>query len=81
MDITNYTDEDLTKLLEKYKEKQSRYELMYNEATERNEKILFHIEKEMIRRYVDKNLCNFLESKNGYKIRLDHKLLLDCIGF
>ena len=41
MDITNYTDEDLIKLLEKYKEKQSRYQLMYNEATERNEKILF----------------------------------------
>ena len=69
MDITNYTDEDLTKLLEKYKEKQSRYELMYNEATERIEKILFHIEKEMIRRYVDKNLGNFLESK--IDIRLD----------
>ena len=69
MDITNYTDEDLTKLLEKYKEKQSRYELMYNEATERNEKILFHIEKEIIRRYVDKNLENFIESKMD--IRLD----------
>ena len=69
MDITNYTDEDLTKLLEKYKEKQSRYELLYNEATERNERILFHIEKEMIRRYVDKNLGNFLESKMD--IRLD----------
>ena len=69
MDITNYTDEDLTKLLEKYREKQSRYELMYNEATERNERILFHIEKEMIRRYVDKNLGNFLESKMD--IRLD----------
>ena len=69
MDITNYTDEELTKLLEKYKEKQSRYELMYNEATERNEKILFHIEKEIIRRYVDKNLENFIESKMD--IRLD----------
>ena len=69
MHITNYTDEELTKLLEKYKEKQSRYELMYNEATERNEKILFHIEKEMIRRYVNKNLGNFLESKMD--LRLD----------
>ena len=68
MDITNYTDEDLTKL-EKYKEKQTRYELLYNEATERNGKILFHIEKEIIRRYVDKNLGNFLESKMD--IRLD----------
>jgi hypothetical protein len=69
MDITNYTDEDLNKLLLKYKEKQSRYELMYNEATERNERILFHIEKELIRRYVDKNLENFIESKMD--IRLD----------
>ena len=69
MDITNYTDEDLIKLLEKYKEKQPRYALIYNEATERNEKILFHIEKEIIRRYVDKNLENFIESKMD--IRLD----------
>jgi hypothetical protein len=63
MEITNYTDEDLNKLLLKYREKQSRYELMYNEATERNERILFHIEKEIIRRYVDKNLGNFIKSK------------------
>ena len=69
MDITNYTDEDLIKLLEKYKEKQSRYALMYNEATERNEKISFHIEKEVIRRYVDKNLNHLIESKMD--IRLD----------
>ena len=69
MDITNYTDEDLNKLLLKYKEKQSRYELMYNEATERNEKIIFHIEKEIIRRYVDKNLEQLIESKMD--IRLD----------
>ena len=69
MDITNYTDEDLTKLLEKYKEKQSRYALIYNEATERNEKILFHIEKEIIRRNVDKTLEHLIESKMD--IRLD----------
>jgi len=68
MNITNYTDEDLTKLLEKYREKQSRYELMYNEATERNEKILFHIEKEIIRRYVDKNLENFIETKMDMRL-------------
>jgi len=69
MEITNYTDEDLKKLLLKYREKQSRYELMYNEATERNERILFHIEKELIRRYVNKNLENLIESKMD--IRLD----------
>ena len=69
MDITNYTDEDLNKLLLKYEEKQSRYALIYNEATERNEKIIFHIEKEQLRRYIDKNLGNFIESKMD--IRLD----------
>jgi hypothetical protein len=68
MDITNYTDEDLNKLLLKYKEKQSRYELMYNEATERNERILFHIEKEIIRRYVDKNLGNFIDTKMDIRL-------------
>jgi len=61
MEITNYTDEDLNKLLLKYREKQSRYELMYNEATERNERILYHIEKELIRRYVNKNLEHLIE--------------------
>ena len=69
MEITNYTDEDLNKLMEKYKEKQSRYALIYNEATERNEKIIFHIHKEQVRRYVYKNLENFIESKMD--IRLD----------
>ncbi len=38
MDITNYTDEDLNKLLLKYKEKQQRYDLIYNETTIRNER-------------------------------------------
>ena len=69
MEITNYTDEDLNKLLLKYEEKQERYKLMYNEATERNEKIIFHIQKEQLRRYIDKNLGNFIESKMD--IRLD----------
>ena len=69
MEITNYTDEDLNKLMEKYKEKQTRYNLMYNEATERNEKIIFHIHKEQVRRHVNKGLVNIIESKMG--IRLD----------
>ncbi len=69
MDINNFSDDDLKQLMKKYKEKQSRYALIYNEATERNEKILHHIEKEIIQRYVDKNLENFIESKMD--IRLD----------
>jgi hypothetical protein len=54
MDINNYTDEDLKQLMEKYKEKQSRYELMYNEATIRNERIILNIHLEQIRRFREK---------------------------
>ena len=36
----------LKQLKKKYKEKQERYELMYNEATQRNERILLHIHLE-----------------------------------
>jgi trimethylamine:corrinoid methyltransferase-like protein len=34
---------------------------MFNEATERNQKILFHIEKELLDRYVSKNLENIID--------------------
>jgi len=68
MDITNYTDEDLNKLLLKYEEKQSRYALIYNEATERNEKIIFHIQKEQVRRHVNKGLVNIIESKMDIRL-------------
>ena len=43
MDINNFTDDDLKQLMEKYKEKQERYSLMYNEATIRNERIILNI--------------------------------------
>jgi len=49
--------------MEKYQEKQSRYQLLMNEATERNEKIIHRIQEEQIRRYVNKHLENFIESK------------------
>ena len=39
MEINNFSDEDLKLLMKKYKEKQSRYELIYNEATVRNEEL------------------------------------------
>ena len=51
MDINNFSDEDLKKLMEKYKEKQERYNLMYNEATERNERIILNIHIEQMRRW------------------------------
>ena len=63
MDITNYTDEDLTKLLEKYKEKQSRYELIYNEVTQRNERIILNIHLEQIRRWRQTNINAFKEAR------------------
>jgi hypothetical protein len=43
MDINNYSDEDLKQLMEKYKEKKMRYDLMYNEATIRTERIILNI--------------------------------------
>ena len=56
MDINNLTDEDLKKLMEKYKEKQQRYELIYNEQTIRNERIILNIHLEQIRRWREKHI-------------------------
>jgi hypothetical protein len=61
--IIDLSDNDLKQLMEKYKEKQSRYQLIYNEATERNEKIINHIHLEQVRRFIDKNVQMFKESK------------------
>ncbi len=63
MDINNFSDEDLKLLMDKYKEKQSRYELMYNEATIRNERIILNIHLEQIRRWRQKNMTAFRESR------------------
>jgi transposase-like protein len=51
MDINNFSDEDLKQLMKKYKEKQERYELIYNEATIRNERTILNIHLEQIRRW------------------------------
>ncbi len=51
MDINNFTDEDLKQLMEKYKEKKMRYDLIYNEQTIRNERIILNIHLEQIRRF------------------------------
>ena len=63
MDINNYTDEDLKQLMEKYKEKQERYSLMYNEATIRNERIILNIHLEQIRRFREKNITAYRYAK------------------
>jgi hypothetical protein len=61
--IINLSDDDLKELMDKYKEKQSRYQLIYNEATERNEKIINHIHLEQVRRFINKNVQMFKDSK------------------
>ena len=63
MDINNYSDEDLKQLMEKYKEKQERYSLMYNEATIRNERIILNIHLEQVRRFREKHIQAFKDAK------------------
>ena len=63
MDINNYSDEDLKQLMEKYKEKQERYSLIYNEATIRNERIILNIHLEQIRRFREKHVQAYKDAK------------------
>jgi len=63
MDINNFSDDDLKQLMKKYKEKQSRYELIYNEATIRNERMILNIHLEQIRRWRNINIEAFKKAK------------------
>ena len=63
MDINNFTDQDLKQLMEKYKEKQERYSLMYNEATIRNERIILNIHLEQIKRFREKHINAYRDAK------------------
>ena len=63
MDINNYSDEDLKQLMEKYKEKQERYSLIYNEATIRNERIILSIHLEQIKRFREKHIQAYRDAK------------------
>jgi len=63
MEINNFSDEDLKLLMKKYKEKQSRYELIYNEATVRNERIILNIHLEQIRRWRNINIEAFKKAQ------------------
>ena len=60
--MDNYTDEDLKQLMKKYKEKQERYNQMYNECTIRNERILLNIHLEQIRRWREKHVNTFKDA-------------------
>ena len=63
MEINNFSDEDLKQLMKKYREKQSRYDLLFNEATERNQKIIDRINQEQLRRWRETHLEAFRKSK------------------
>ena len=63
MDINNYSDDDLKQLMNKYKEKKMRYDLMYNETTIRNERIILNIHLEQVRRFRETHLKVYREAK------------------
>ena len=63
--MDNLTDEDLKKLMEKYKEKQQRYNLIYNEQTIRNERIILNIHLEQIRRWREKHVNAFKDASQS----------------
>jgi hypothetical protein len=63
MDINNFSDEDLKTLMLKYKEKQERYNQMYNECTVRNEKIILNIHLEQVRRWRKVNTDAFTQAR------------------
>jgi hypothetical protein len=61
--VDDLTDDDLKRLMDKYHEKQTRYELKMNEATERNQKIINLIYQEQARRLINKNVQLFIECR------------------
>jgi hypothetical protein len=61
--IVDFTDDDLKQLMKKYQEKQSRYELTYNEATERNQIIINRIYNEQVKRLINKHVEMFKKAK------------------
>ena len=61
--IIDLTDDDLKNLMEKYREKQSRYELIYNEATERNQSIVNRIYQEQVKRQINKHVEMFKQAR------------------
>ena len=61
--VDDLTDDDLKRLMDKYHEKQTRYDLKMNEATERNKKIINMIYQEQATRLINKNVQMFRESR------------------
>ena len=65
--ILDLTDDDLKQLMDKYKEKQERYEKLMNEATIRNERIILNIHLEQVRRFRETNLKAFRDAMDTSK--------------
>jgi NADP-dependent 3-hydroxy acid dehydrogenase YdfG len=61
--ISDLTDNDLKQLMKKYREKQERYDLLMNEATERNNKIINRIYNEQVKRLINKHVEMFKKAK------------------
>ena len=61
--ISELTDTDLKQLMNKYKEKQSRYDLMMNEATDRNNQIINRIYQEQVKRLINIHVQMFKEAR------------------
>ena len=61
--IVDLTDDDLKQLMKKYQEKQERYDLIMNEATERNNKIINRIYNEQVKRLINKHVEMFKKAK------------------
>ena len=63
MQVFEYSDDELKQLMEKYKEKKMRYDLMYNETTQRTEKIILNIHLEQVRRFKETHLKAYRDAK------------------
>ena len=48
--VSDFTDDDLKQLMKKYQEKQDRYDLLMNEATDRNNLVINRIYQEQVKR-------------------------------
>ncbi len=61
--ISELTDNDLKQLMKKYQEKQDRYDLLMNEATDRNNLIINRIYQEQVKRQINKHIEAFRNAR------------------
>ncbi len=61
--ISELTDNDLKQLMKKYQEKQDRYDLLMNEATDRNNLIINRIYQEQVKRQINKHVEAFRNAR------------------